>query len=1187
MTTIKFSGVGFVVASLLSFTSVNASEMPNGGSSSHVVTPGQNRPDKSAAWSDVAKGQFRERGDVSVKSSYETLVMEWNAEEIYKNWNVGGFKLVSENGVNKLSSGNYPAGAYMYAQSNEIDLPKVGNGEMLFIQLDHSVEVETYYDEVSVYVQTNGGASSYKVYGFSGKLKNGVETSFDISKYAGQKVRLSLVLNADETIAGKGWDISSFGILKGAKSSNNSLNSLRVQDVTDELELKLVNIVVNADGSGSADVLFDDEATFNSYKENQSDLIMTVNERPVGNLQFYKESDLEDVNIVYAIDNSGSMSAYQEKVRSSVPELIRYSRGLFNSNATLFRFGQGHEGCSVNEGTSFGVTTFNLSDNNEFKLFCGEQDGSIWKRNVQSGSVEQYYAVLKHVATTPFQKVEGKLLAVVLMGDEPMFDGDNNNGDCDGGTPGFSPEDQKELAEYLKEQGVVVFVIQESGNETEYSIITEVTRGKFIDISSSDYKDIADEIGKRLTNRYRVTFEADKYECGQTVLVAAQWGDATSTETVTVKGNVSVKRDTDTEMLGDVEANTPVTLNFLVDQDENCTIVEKAAIRYVHNGVEEYVEATDENGLKIVDGKFSFTIPAAHVEGEKISYNVSLRIPENNITINNPYVTHASWKWDFGILNDRPVFEDPKLDNYLTCTNKTMSVKITDNDGIESATLYCKSTLDAAYNSPITMEMDANGEFTASLDKKLGGGKGFYYYIVAVDNRGLEANYGEASEPKFMNFEEIQVSETTANASLTFKKSKKEYCSPLADGAKGTFYFYGKYECDGDVEEVLLSQYDVEGTDDNSNKYNFVLPIQNGINGKNGFSLDDDIIVRFSYSDEERVYDLHSDVKFDDNMKLQVCIPEVIDDFTMVYLGISSLRSANVGDVVKYGDIIDLGKVAEPVAVRFAIPNSHYSPIVVNNILIDDNIGCFELDGNIENSLIQPDKTRMFDIIYKPIGDQMSKVMIYNNTKKQNPFIFYIKAEVDKKALCKKLCPSVSIYDNNFVAQINTVKHESEVTLAVMDRSGDTINYTSMIMGGPATQSLSLSTANMDKNKEYLLYVKVDEYACDNAFIFNEKSTEQFDPTADDNCNELIKNISVNSWGTMVGVPVFESTETMQLEVYTLSGSKTDVSFGPQLMGGPTIHNVYLNTNLLPEGAYILKAKVGEKRCSQVFVNVK
>lgn len=1181
MTTIKFSGVGFAVASLLSFTSVNASEMPNGGSSSHVVTPGQNRPDKSAAWSDVAKGQFRERGDVSVKSSYETLVMEWNAEEIYKNWNVGGFKLVSENGVNKLSSGNYPAGAYMYAQSNEIDLPKVGNGEMLFIQLDHSVEVETYYDEVSVYVQTNGGTSSYKVYGFSGKLKNGVETSFDISKYAGQKVRLSLVLNADETIAGKGWNISSFGILKGAKSSNPSNNnSLRAEDVTGKFNLR--NIVVNADGSGSADVMFPDEATFYSYKARQSELTMTVNGYPVGNLQFHKESDMDDVNIVYAIDNSGSMSTYQENVRSSVRELIEYSRKLFNSNATLFRFGQGHEGCSVNEGNKFGVTTFNLSDDNVYQDFCGENnDNSIWHRNVQNGSVEQYYAVLKHVATTPFQKVEDKLSAVVLMGDEPMFSGDRNNGDCDGGTSGFSPDDQEELANFLKDNNLVVFVIQESGNKHEYSTITEVTGGDFIDISSSDYNEIADKIGKRLINRYRVTFDADKYECGQTVIVAAQWGDATSTETADVKGKVSVKRDTDTELLGDVETNTPVTLKFLVDQDDNCKIVKEAAIRYVHNGVEEYVVATEDNGLEIVDGMFSFTIPADHVEGEKILYNVSLRIPENSVTINNPYVTHSSWAWELGIQNDRPVFEGPELDNYQTCTDKTMTVKITDNDGIASAKLYCKSTLDDAYGSPITMEVDANGDFTASLDKDLGDENGFYYYIVAVDNRGLEANYGEASEPKFMKFEKIKASENTTGGELTFIRSRK--CAPLKDGVKGKFSFYGKNECDSDV---LLSEISVVGTADNE-PYSFDLPLQDATIGKNGFSLGEEVKVKFSYDDEDRVYDLQSDVTVSEDMNLQVCIPEVIDDFTMVYLGISSLRSANVGDVVKYGDIIDLGKVAEPVAVRFAIPNSHYSPIVVNNILIDDNIGCFELDGNIENSLIQPDKTRMFDIIYKPIGDKMSKVMIYNNTKKQNPFIFYIKAEVDKKALCKKLCPSVSIYDNNFVAQINTVKHESEVTLAVMDRSGDTINYTSMIMGGPATQSLSLSTANMDKNKEYLLYVKVDEYACDNAFIFNEKSTEQFDPTADDNCNELIKNISVNSWGTMVGVPVFESTETMQLEVYTLSGSKTDVSFGPQLMGGPTIHNVYLNTNLLPEGAYILKAKVGEKRCSQVFVNVK
>ncbi|MBO5800043.1 MAG: hypothetical protein J6R41_08475, partial [Paludibacteraceae bacterium] len=61
----------------------------------------------------------------------------------------------------------------------------------------------------------------------------------------------------------------------------------------------------------------------------------------------------------------------------------------------------------------------------------------------------------------------------------------------------------------------------------------------------------------------------------------------------------------------------------------------------------------------------------------------------------------------------------------------------------------------------------------------------------------------------------------------------------------------------------------------------------------------------------------------------------------------------------------------------------------------------------------------------------------------------------------------------------------------------------------------------------------------------------------------------------------------VEIAVYTMGGQKTEVAFGPQLMGGPTTHSLYLGTGALPSGTYVVKVRVGDKSCSRSFVNVK
>ena len=1123
----------------------------------------------------VLKGRFVEREDVFVNVSSESVINEWSAEDIFGKWDVDGFSLKGKAGEQFLTSGVYPSGAMFSAESEKVLLPKVGRGEVLFVQLDHDVDVEFHYDEVAVYLLTDGGKSKHKVYAFSGKLKENVPSSFDLTEFAGKEVEIRLELTADETIAGKGWNLRALTLLSGSNpryvQERGQLQALRSGGT--ELKLNIDNIQVGDDGTGEADFYLDDPALFEEYKKRQDELFIMVNGQPAGCLNFLKTGEIDEVNIVYAIDNSGSMGEFQKEVATSVRELIRYSTTLFDSYAVLLRFGQDGRGCSVIESDPYGNNIFDLSTDEGLDGFS-EGRNAVWLRNVQSGSTEQYYAVLKKLADTPFQKVFGKQTVVVLMGDESLTDG-RNSGDCDGGTSGFSLADQAGLADYLAERGVKVFVIQRSSNKAEYQTIVNRTGGAFIDITS-DYKVIADKIFAKLRNHFKVEFcTQNSYECGQSVLVNADWGGASEEKEVTVNGTVSVKRDEATELLGDVPPMQPVTLTFDVEADANCLKVESGVVRYVYND-----SVAVSIPVKVIDGKVSVTLPAEHIVGEKILYRVLLDVEDKGTQVGNPYVTHSSWAWELGIRNDRPEFSDANIDERLSCRDRNFSITITDNDGVGSATLYYKTSKSAAFES-VDLMQNPDGTFGSSLEKNVGRGQGFYYYVTATDNRDLEANYGEASAPMFMEFENPVADGSVSRNEIKFKNSRPNNCKPLDSGKKGTLFFYVKNDCD---DLVLIEKTEIVG--DVRNNYPISLPMAQDGEDKIGAKEGEQVYIHFMYGDGNVEYDV-ADFEFDPYAELSICVPEEIDSLTLIKSEITSVRSSGAGTMVNFGDTIDFGKVSDAVAVKFSVPNDHYAPVVLNGVKIIGGESCFALDEDLKNLVVEPDETGSFRIIYTPNGGALAEVRIYNNTRKQNPFVFYVKGEADNSVLCKSLCPSVTVYDNSFVAQVRVESSLSEVTVAVKDMDGNLLVSSVQEMGGPAVQSIGLSTQGMNPNKEYELYVQVDSFVCENAFVFNEKSVENFDSTAVENCTELVRNLSVNSWGTMIDVPVFESAEMVEIAVYTMGGQKTEVAFGPQLMGGPTTHSLYLGTGALPSGTYVVKVRVGDKSCSRSFVNVK
>lgn len=87
-------------------------------------------------------------------------------------------------------------------------------------------------------------------------------------------------------------------------------------------------------------------------------------------------------------------------------------------------------------------------------------------------------------------------------------------------------------------------------------------------------------------------------------------------------------------------------------------------------------------------------------------------------------------------------------------------------------------------------------------------------------------------------------------------------------------------------------------------------------------------------------------------------------------------------------------------------------------------------------------------------------------------------------------------------------------------------------------------------------------------------------------CDALLKNVQPNSWGTMLEVPVNSAGgEFVDIKVVDEYGNKVACFLDqPQLMHGPHVHQLYLNTqNLDAQKVYTIKAEVGGNTCSSNF----
>ena len=164
--------------------------------------------------SEVKKGQFPLRNDVTVTAYNEQVIYEKMPNEMASDWKSDGFFLTQAGGSASFGSGKYKGGARLTAVTEPIQLPAIATSEILYLSLNHDIDVEYYFDQIDIAISCDNGATYTKLYAFTGRLADGFPTGIQLNNYAGKKVQFRLALHADATEQGKGWNIRNFAIVK-------------------------------------------------------------------------------------------------------------------------------------------------------------------------------------------------------------------------------------------------------------------------------------------------------------------------------------------------------------------------------------------------------------------------------------------------------------------------------------------------------------------------------------------------------------------------------------------------------------------------------------------------------------------------------------------------------------------------------------------------------------------------------------------------------------------------------------------------------------------------------------------------------------------------------------------------------------------------------------------------------------
>jgi pimeloyl-ACP methyl ester carboxylesterase/Mg-chelatase subunit ChlD len=444
------------------------------------------------------------------------------------------------------------------------------------------------------------------------------------------------------------------------------------------------------------------------------------------------DTNQRPVDIIFLMDNSGSMSAEQNAVRQNVEAFVDElrNRGV-DCQLGLCRFG-----ASQNSGNPI------IEDNGSLTSDVDYFKDDVWNRNVTSGGFEPGWDAL-YAAVTDFAfRKEGPQKVFILITDETPTDNGN-----------VGTHTKQEAIDILKSHYVTTFALIELSDAhaiSDYGEIAEQTNGAYYNILDP-FDGILDYISNLIPNNYRISYKSsnpmfDNTERHVEVTVTYQGDQATCDGKYTPGSAPIIRRTQDTLDLHKQSwaAGTDFTIRAEIT-DAVEPYVESATLYYRKKGDADFTPIPMTHSSDIWAG----TIPGSAVETPWVGYYILATDGENTVT--DPSVDPMVHPYILGILpNEAPqIIHTPPAD-VPDDTPITITAQIVDTTNtLASTMLYYRKVGDPLYyDNGHEMNNIGGDNYQDVIPREFVTPAGVEYYILAVDDLGTENSFGTRDDPQ-------------------------------------------------------------------------------------------------------------------------------------------------------------------------------------------------------------------------------------------------------------------------------------------------------------------------------------------------------------------------------------------------------------------------------------------------------
>lgn len=996
------------------------------------------------------------------------------------NWQLDGFKVSATNGVRVLSTGAYDVNSHLTATSAYVSLPEAKDGERIILIVESSLHSESYFDNASVGIVAQDGEYVEKR-SISGVTDGTERMLIELTRYAGTDIKIKLGFESDSTNNGSGWSISAVKVCKAHKVRS----MLKTGSATDKYNIKILNV----NTENYPDAIYVEFTVMNDSGRFVEDLTLSDfnlkdNSRTKYGCNRLVQNLAEvtfPIDVVFLVDNSGSMSDEQENIRKNIPELISGLKDFGDVRVGLLRFGDNNQmyRCPdyAFEEKGNNQFFFSLSDDKEKDFFLN----TIWKRNEVSGGYEPYYEVLNWAADQEFGYRQNAMKSYIMLGDEKVNDNTNNKR-CD---KSLSTLTDSSVATKLSDYGIQTFIIQNIYYFNEYFRIVNQTGGSCLNVTSPNYNELLSDISNKIKGRYVMRYCLDSADVAEfcsdesrTVSVEYVKGGVTASSRYRVAESARIVRSEETRTLDNRSIEPGFDVPIVMDIVSNGNVVDSVMLFYKNNGDTEY-----QKQIKVVEKQdtatavsVEFTIPKEYIKNEVVQYYAEAythRTYGSGVTyktkVSSPPYYKDDFYWSIAVTpNEAPLISKVSSTPATPCRPLTLYADVFDStDSIASVLLrYRIRNTPSEYQTVEMRKLPSTSgtKYVGTINKGAFVDKSVEYYIIAADNYGMTGRYGTSETPLTITPDQMASNSLVGPMKIVVNSLSEVTlgCDPMTEADTIAAFYYAR--CDSADMSILAAK----GT---WSKEREVLELT--VYGRSTDAYKDGY-------DEGEVVDLRL-IKGGNDYKLVSDTIRYSSKAGSVVLGrnIIGVREPRLSFETADGlpmDTLDFGKAEAEMTRDVVIRNTGCDDLLLFKSEFD-GVQITQVDA-VDSIVVKPDSCYKIPFKYVPWDKETATLTVHTNTEEHTNKLV-IKGDMARVSTCSGLKLNTIKADEGWTLNLTSDAEPSDDMSILLKSSCEGGNKVVWSLPNPGRKVGKNNTCTVKKSGLYRLSVYKGDGLCD------------------------------------------------------------------------------------------------------------